>query len=80
MGVPNKITSAARDAIERAAAKLGGAARMTEWAKEDPLNERAFWATIYPKLLPLQVSGENGGPLIVEVMRYTDAVESKDST
>jgi hypothetical protein len=33
------------------------------WAQEDPANERAFWATIYPKLLPLQVSGEDGAPI-----------------
>jgi hypothetical protein len=30
------------------------------WAKEDPVNERAFWASIYPRLLPLQVTGPYG--------------------
>ena len=29
---------------------------MILWAKEDPKNEYAFWATIYPKLLPLTVT------------------------
>jgi hypothetical protein len=24
---------------------------------------RAFWSSIYPKLLPLQVTGGDGGPL-----------------
>lgn len=62
-GVPNKTTAAAKDAIAAAAEKLGGVERLVEWAKEDPLNERAFWSSIYPKLLPLQVSGEGGGPL-----------------
>ena len=33
------------------------------WAKSDPANERAFWSTIYPKLLPLQLTGEGGGPI-----------------
>lgn len=56
-GVPNKITTAAKDAIASAAEKLGGVDRLVDWAKEDPANERAFWATIYPKLLPLQVNG-----------------------
>jgi hypothetical protein len=62
-GVPNKTTQAAKDAIALAAEALGGADRLTEWAKEDPANEKAFWTTIYPKLLPLQVTGEGGGPV-----------------
>lgn len=64
-GVPNKQTIAVKDAIAAAAEGLGGTNRLIEWAKEDPANERAFWATIYPKLLPLQVTGEGGGPLLV---------------
>jgi hypothetical protein len=62
-GVPNKITQAAKDAIADAATELGGAERLVEWAKEDPKNEHAFWATIYPRLLPLQVSGDKENPL-----------------
>jgi len=60
---PAKTTLAAKEAIQMAADGLGGAKRLIEWAKEDPLNERAFWTSVYPKLLPLQVSGEGGGPL-----------------
>lgn len=61
-GSVNKTTAAAKDVISQAASELGGAARLLAWAKEDPANERAFWATIYPKLLPLQVhgAGDNG--------------------
>jgi hypothetical protein len=62
-GVPNKTTQTAKDAIARAAEGLGGAERLIAWAKEDKANERVFWGTIYPKLLPLQVAGEGGGPL-----------------
>jgi hypothetical protein len=64
-GSPNKVTAAAKDAIAQAAEELGGFQRIVAWAKEDPLNERAFWATIYPKLIPVQVSGEGGGPVAV---------------
>jgi hypothetical protein len=56
-GVPNRQTMAAKDAIALAAEGLGGTSRLIEWAKEDPLNERAFWTSIYPKLLPLTVNG-----------------------
>jgi hypothetical protein len=62
-GALNRHTTSAKEAIAIAADKLGGAERLVSWAQEDPANERAFWATIYPKLLPLQVSGEDGGPI-----------------
>lgn len=62
-GTPNKTTQAAKDAIALAAERLGGANRLVAWAKEDPANERVFWGTIYPKLLPLQVAGDGGGPV-----------------
>jgi hypothetical protein len=62
-GALNRTTASAKEAIAHAADMLGGADRLVAWAQEDPANERAFWATIYPKLLPLQVSGEDGGPI-----------------
>ena len=63
-GSPNKTTQSAKDAIAQAAESLGGADRLVAWVKEDPGNEKVFWGTIYPKLLPLQVSGEGGGAII----------------
>lgn len=62
-GAVSKTTKAAKDAIEEAAQALGGAKRLTEWVQEDPANERVFWGTIYPKLLPLQVTGKDDGPV-----------------
>jgi hypothetical protein len=62
-GSRNKTTVAAKEAIALAAEGLGGTDRLIAWAQEDPLNERAFWSSIYPKLLPLQVTGGDGGPL-----------------
>jgi hypothetical protein len=61
--VPNKTTTLAKEAIAAAAEGLGGTARLIEWAQEDPANERVFWGQIYTKLLPLQVTGEGGGPV-----------------
>lgn len=72
-GTPNKLTATVRGAIETAAETLGGAERLAKWAKEDPANERIFWGTIYPKLLPLQVTGEGGGP--VQVQRVLDEID-----
>lgn len=62
-GSQNKVGAAAKEVIAAAAQELGGQRRLVEWAQSDPLNERAFWATIYPKLLPLQLSGEGGGAI-----------------
>jgi hypothetical protein len=69
-GSQNKVTKAAKDMIAEAADQLGGVERMVAWAKEDPANERAFWTTVFPKLTPLQHSGEDGGPLKIEVVRF----------
>jgi hypothetical protein len=62
-GALSKTTKTAKEAIALAAEGLGGADRLIAWAQEDPLNERAFWSNIYPKLLPLQVSGDPEAPL-----------------
>lgn len=66
-GIPNKTTIAAKEAIALAAEGLGGTARMITWAQEDPLNERAFWASIYPKLIPVTLQGDPNNPVQLEV-------------
>jgi len=66
-GAKSHTTRTALEAIALAAEGLGGAARLQAWAKEDKDNEKAFWTTIYPKLLPLQVSGVGGGSLVVQL-------------
>jgi len=67
LGAVNKTTMAAKEAIALAAEGLGGTARLVAWAKEDPLNERAFWATIYPKLIPVTLAGDSKAPLVMRV-------------
>lgn len=67
-GALNKTTRTVKEAIELAAEGLGGATRLQEWAKSEPANERIFWGQIYPKLLPLQVTGEGGGPVVLKLM------------
>ena len=70
-GTPNKLTQSAKDAIAMVADGLGGADGMLRWAQADDANERIFWGTIYPKLLPLQVSGEGGGPVLIHKITRT---------
>lgn len=69
-GALNKTTLIAKEAIALAAESLGGTDRLVAWAQEDEKNEAAFWTTIYPKLLPLQVNGPGeGGEHIHKVVR-----------
>lgn len=75
-GALNRSTVAVKDAIVMVADKLGGVDRMVDWVKEDAQNERLFWGTIYPRLLPLQVAGEGGGPVVFQhiVREIVDSV------
>lgn len=59
-GAISKTTKTAKEAIALAAEGLGGTARLIAWVQEDPLNERAFWTSIYPKLIPVQVANADG--------------------
>lgn len=68
-GVPNKTTSIAKDALAFAFDKLGGQDALVSWAVSDPDNLKIFYQTIWPKLLPLQVAGEGGGPVLTEIVR-----------
>lgn len=58
-GTPNKITVAAKEAIQAAFDKLGGTDAFVKWAEKEK-NQTAFYAHVYPKLLPLdmKIAGE----------------------
>jgi len=64
-GSRNRTTSAAKAIIEDAVEGLGGADRLLAWVRESPENERVFWSSIFPKLLPLQVTGKDEEPFKV---------------
>lgn len=70
-GSVNKVGKEAKEVIAAAAEGIGGLDRLIEWALLAPENERVFWGTIYPKLLPLQVhgAGDAGEHLIRTVER-----------
>lgn len=51
-GSPNKLGRDVREAILKVADDLGGPERLLSWAREAPENEKIFWSSIYPKLLP----------------------------
>lgn len=63
-----RLPIAAREAIAAAAVDLGGVERLAAWVREDAKNESVFWASIYPKLIPLQLAGEEGGAVGLELV------------
>jgi len=68
-GAKNKTTLIAKDAIAHAFEELGGVDALVKWAGLNDDNRRVFYGTIYPKLLPLQLTGEGGGAIVHEVRR-----------
>lgn len=58
-GVPNKVTGQLKDMILTALERAGGVKYLQARAKDNPT---AFMALV-GKVLPLQVTGEGGGPL-----------------
>lgn len=61
VGAKNKISGAAKDNIQAVFVRLGGTAAMAQWAKE---NQTEFFK-IYARLLPHEVTGQDGGPIEV---------------
>ena len=70
-GTPNRLTKAAKDAIQQAFDNIGGVERLVKWIEADPLHERLFWTQIYPKLLPHQVNLSGDGSFTFRV-KYED--------
>ena len=67
---PNKTTKSAKEAISLAAEGLGGVKRLVAWAKSSPENERVFWSTIYPRLVPHEVAGSaDGAPIAIAIVK-----------
>ena len=62
-GVPNKVTKEVKEMIITALNNAGGVNYLTEQASENP---RAFLALV-GKVLPLQVTGGGGGPIVFQM-------------
>jgi hypothetical protein len=67
-GTSNKLTSTAKDTIAQCASMLEKNGKtLYEWVLKDEKNEYAFWTVIYPKLLPLQLTGDKENPVALMV-------------
>jgi len=62
-GIPNRTTTALKDMILNALDKSGGESYLVQQAAMNPV---AFMSLI-GKVLPMQVTGENGGAITVTI-------------
>jgi hypothetical protein len=60
-GVPNKINRDLKEMILGALADAGGQKYLSEQATKNP----GAFLTLVGKVLPMQVSGEGGGPVLI---------------
>ena len=63
-GVPNKNTTLVKDMILQALSMAGGADYLCQQAMESP----ASFLTLVGKLLPMQHTGAEGGPILTGVV------------
>jgi len=63
LGAQNKVTGAVKDMILRALEEAGGVEYLKEQAKKNP---KAFMSLV-GRVLPYQVTGENGGAIICQL-------------
>lgn len=71
-GSQNKLTIAAKDLITDVAGMLGGTIGLYKWTQSDPENLTLFWSRIYPRLIPVQISGDSNNPVAFSIT-FTDA-------
>jgi len=64
-GAQNKTTLALKDMILKALDDAGGVSYLSDQASKNP----AAFLTLVGKVLPMQVTGEGGGPVAIEIRR-----------
>lgn len=67
-GTPNKVTGQLKEMILQALDESGGVKYLKKQAVKNP----TAFLSLVGKVLPLQVTGDDGGPLVVEVVRFAD--------
>ena len=67
-GSPNKVTRQLKDMILQALDDSGG----IDYLKQTAIDHPVAFLTLVGKVLPLQVTGDGGGPLVVEIARFAD--------
>lgn len=69
-GTPNKISKDLRAAIMEAFDELGGVEYLVRIANS---KEAGSFIGLLGKVLPKEITGAEGGPVSVKILRFTDA-------
>lgn len=70
-GVPNKITANLKEAILEAAKRAGGKGGTVAYLQAQASANPGPFMALLGKVLPMQITGEDGGPLQVVVKQFT---------
>jgi len=69
-GTPNKTTALLKDAILRAADEAGGAEGLVGYLRVQAVENPGPFMTLLGKVLPMQVTGANDGPLQIVIKKF----------
>ena len=72
-GTPNRVSATVKENILAVFTRIGGTAAMARWATKNPTE----FYKIYAKLLPTQITGEDGDPVKVAIQNAKDTLAAK---
>lgn len=61
-GTANKVTTSVKQALIEAFDQMGGIPSLVRWGRQNPTDFYKLWS----RLLPIQITGEGGGPVVVQ--------------
>lgn len=71
-GLPNKTTTALKEAILLAAEQAGGKGGTVAYLKKQAIDNPAAFMTLLGKVLPMQVQGDPSAPLVIKWVDAND--------
>lgn len=74
-GLPNKITSDVKAMVLKALEAAGGVKYLQQQAEDNP----TAFLSLVGKVLPLQVTGDDGGPVVIRVCTGVPTAESEQA-
>lgn len=71
-GLPNKTTTALKEAILLAAEQAGGRGGTVAYLRQQAIDNPAAFMTLLGKVLPMQVQGDPSAPLVIKWVDAND--------
>src|SRR3954465_12928043 len=76
-GIPNKTTALLKDAILKAAEKAGGKEGLIGYPEKQPQDNPGPFLSLLGKVLPMQVTGADGGPIQTQEVSPLDEINRR---